>query len=252
MICRQSLWVPWKMRTFSFSKIFKFLFLTILLVQPYLALGQELEGIGSSDNRGFFERILDNLQFKTTEKEEGELVVTPLDLNNRLLPLDGHTPHIRANGIKVFLGGFKVWFTFSHNKKEANSIRVNGIKLVVDEFIFGLDSSLSYRVDSSRIPPQGVVEPHRFQAVVNGRSVILAKWIESNSVRQAESPGDLLSTNPPIFFHLNESGDDVEDLMGTIVMTGNGFYTVHFVVAYTVSGKDKKWISNPIQVYQEE
>jgi len=181
------------------------------------------------------------------------LVLSSLDSKDRLFTLDGHPLLTTKKGRPaVYAGGFKVLLTVAHNNKGEDTIIIHGLYLTVLDYQKGRNPQYAYKLDSTKIAPEGVATPHEFRVSVFGKRVGFATWIDPAGTPKKATSSNLFHTKPVRIYLLRRKTDDVENFLGTVLMQVTGTYTVAFQVKYSMGGKDYEAITRPVHVYFQD
>ncbi len=190
---------------------------------------------------------------RTILKSQGRprLKISSLNTPGRLSVLDGHP--LRRNGDKdVHSGGFKARFSLSHSGKSKHTIKLTGVRLVVDEYKTGENARLAYQPDFDEIIGKGTAKAKTFQASLNGNLPVKPRWINECGMGQAAKSDNFLDIEPPHVLTFAPEADPGEELEVQVKASKLGFYKVRFKFEYYVDGKDYSVYSEPVYVYYQE
>jgi hypothetical protein len=209
----------------------------ILALAPALTFLSTFTGVFDWMEQRFFSRT--------------DLIVSSLAQSDRLIRLPGF-PVIGSDlNTPLFTGGFRARLSLAHNGEGSGSIKVTGIKVVVDEFKAETFAKYSYKINADQIIGRGVAEAKVFRVSLNGSSTE-AIWVDEKEEPHIARSDNLLDIEPPKVLTLTGSSDIGEEMDITVMANKPGLYHVRFLFNYFVKGNDQKQYSLPIAVYYED
>ena len=184
--------------------------------------------------------------------------ISKLVESKTLLPLDGHQVlRFGTTAEPVFTDGVKVLFTLSHDRSSPDTITIRSLKINVIDY--EANNIPKYLIDSSKINPLGIKQPHVFSIVLDGMTALPARWFQENDqatggqVKMVESPSDnMLAAFPNVITLSLSTNDDDEHFWVTITARKPGWYKIGFKVDYEVGGNPESVSSDTFRIVKKE
>lgn len=195
--------------------------------------------------------LTEALDSSLRESELSDIFVSQLSGPERLKPLDGHQVLRTGNNQTIYTGGFRAFFTFTHNTKGSHAIEVTGMQLNLHKFDPKQKPEYDYKIDSESIIGAGKTKPYVFLLSLFGNKVGRATKVlkEKSFISQSEN---IFDTESPERITLEPKNDHPEGVEITVSAWENGLYEVSFTVSYHIAGEDRRYTTDPILLYYWE
>lgn len=202
----------------------------------------------TGDKSGYQTTGLDSSR---NESELSDIFISQLSGPGRLKPLDGHQVLQVENNRTIYTGGFRAFFTFSHNTKGSHAITVTGIQLNLHKFDPRQKPEYDYKIDSESIIGAGKTKPDVFLLSLDGNKVGRATKVlkDKSFISRSEN---IFDTESPEKIAFKPQNDFQEEVQITVSAWKNGLYEVSFTVDYHVAGEDRRHKTESIFLYYWE
>ncbi|HZO53685.1 MAG TPA: DUF4062 domain-containing protein [Bryobacteraceae bacterium] len=176
------------------------------------------------------------------------LTVSSLNDPYRLVPLDGH-PLLRAEGgEQVFAGGVRVSLTLTGGSGE--TVSVHAVTADVVTYRPRPQENYSYALKGAALIGAGVAKAHEFALVLSQGHAGRARWITAPGQYAFSRGENLLDTPQPFSFTL--AHNEVEAIVGTILVQDTGYYEIAFTFHYSQGTTFGKHTTEVIRLYAEK